>query len=520
MVIICALLVICLNPSFQLSVYIDERLICELLRNSPDLVELECFCMNARLLTALQEHSPKLLRVFCGSAADVTNSMLISFCKSFPSLKRLLLCGAKKLTDAAVDAIVEYCPELELISLRGWELLTDKALVALAKLNCLQNFSFDGNLSYTNSSIANIVRNNPGIRNFSITLSDKARFDSRVFRYMAGYCDNFKYIDIDVSPSAEAAPHKGTSGPTSAPSSTSFLPTDEDLVPLIRTCPILQTIDIDCASQLTERLLIALGSNCPRLTSVKLAGHSAATAPALITDEGIASLATGCPKLDTLDVGACMELTDQGILSLAEHCKRLSSFSLEGNDKITDVGMRALFESCTELTTFEATKLSNLTDEGMLALPLHCHKLSELRLHTMGVTDAFLQALANGCPKLTKLKLHGYTFKSNAYNILMNLLEHCPLLTDLNLTACSGVTNHTHNNLVTNHAKQLKRLKIWDCLDLRPDQQMIEMKKSPPPGLHYEVGMSEGGLMSMLMSIMQQPDEEVKEEEEDDEEDD
>ena len=40
---------------------------------------------------------------------------------------------------------------------------------------------------------------------------------------------------------------------------------------------------------------------------------------------------------------------------------------------------------------------------------------------------------------------------------------------------------------------------------------MIEMRKSPPPGLHYEVGISEGGLMSMLISIMQQPDEEVKE---------
>ena len=482
-----------------------------MLRNSPDLVELECFCMIARLLTALQEHSPKLQRVFCGSAADATNSMIIGFCKSFPSLKRLLLCGAKKLTDAAVEAIVEQCPELELISLRGWKLLTDKALVALAKLNRLQNFSFDGNLSYTNSSIANIVRNNPGIRNFSITLSDKARFDSRVFRYMAGYCDNLKYIDIDVSPSAEAARHKGTSGPTSAPSSTSFLPTDEDLVPLIRTCPILQTIDIDCASQLTDSVLIALASNCPRLTSVKVTGHTAGTSPALITDDGVAALAAGCPKLDTLDIGACPELTDQGIVSIAQHCEHLASLSLESNDKITDDGMRALFESCTELSTFEATKLSNLTDEGMLALPLHCHKLSELRLHTMGVTDAFLQALAMGCPKLTKLKLHGYTFKNNAYSILNNLLEHCPSLADLSLTASPGITNHTHNNLVTNHAKQLKRLKIWDCLDLRPDQQMIEMKKSPPPGMDYEVGMSEGGLMSMLMSIMQQPDEEVKE---------
>ena len=463
--------------------------------------------MNARLLNTLQQYSPKLQFVYCGESPDLTDDVIISFCKRFPSLKRLVLFCACKLTDAAVEAIVEHCPDLEKLPLPGWDLLTDKALLALAKLKGLKSLHLTGNLSYTNSSIANIVRNNPGMRSISLTLHANARYDVRVFRCVAGYCDNLKYLKIQASHSALTDIPSDTTGLLTK------LPTDEDLVPLIRTCPLLETLDVDGSSKLTERILIELSSHCPKLTSVKLGGYHTDAAHMLITDEGIAALAAGCPKLDTLKVGACMELTDQGIFSLAQHCKSLTHFSLESNDKITDVGMGALFESCTQLTTFEVTKLSNLTDEGMLALPLNCHKLSELRLHTIGVTDAFLQALAKGCPKLTKLKLHGYTFKSNAYAILKKLLDCCPSLTDLSLTACSGVTNHTHNNLVANHARQLKRLKIWDCLDLRPDQQMIEMKKSPPPGLHYEVGMSEGGLMSMLMSIMQQPDEEEEEEE-------
>ena len=343
--------------------------------------------MNDRLMTTLQEHSPNLLRLFCGWSPDLTDNSVINFCKSHPSLKRLVVYDAKKLTDASVETAAEHCPDLEIFLLDGWDLLTDKALVALAKLTRLRSLTLTGNLGYTNTSIANVVRNNPGMKGLILTLRANARYDARVFRYVAGYCENLRDIRIKVK-SPVGSPSAGTPSLPSA-----LLPIDDDLIPLIRTCPLLNSIDIDCASQLTERLLIELGSNCPNLTSVKLGSRLEDAAHTLVTDEGVAALAAGCPKLATLSIGICTELTDEGILAVAQHCKDLACIVLSDNDKITDVGLRALFESCTELTTFEATKLSNLTDEGMLALALHCHELSVLRLHTMGVTDAFLPGM-------------------------------------------------------------------------------------------------------------------------------
>ena len=458
---------------------VDEDLVCELLRSSPDLIELECFRMNARLLIALQKHSPKLLHV---SFADVTDSIIISFCKSFPLLKRLLLFSAKKLTDAAAEAIAAHLPELEMLPLLGWNLLTDRGLTALAELTGLNGLFLGGNLGFTNTSVASVVRNNPGIRKMSLVLRDNARYDARVFRHIAGYCDNLRGLKIEVEASG------GIRAPT--PSSTSFLPTDEDLIPLIRNCPILQTIDIDCASQLTERLLIALASNCPKLTSIDLTGHTAGATPALITDEGIAALVAGCPKLENLSIGPCPELTDQGILSVAQHCKRLSRLFMEYNDKITDDGMRVLFKSCTLLTTVVVNQLRNLTDEGMLALPLHCHQLSVLFLVNMDVTDVFFWALAQHCPKLTQLHLYGYTFSDNAYNTLRYLLDDCPCLTELILNTCRGITNHTVINLVANHSKQIKRLTIIDCLDLQYDDQLREVTKSAPESMNLSVAIT------------------------------
>ena len=156
--------------------------------------------MNARLLNTLQQYSPKLQFVYCGESPDLTDDVIISFCTSFPSLKRLVLFCACKLTDAAVEAIVEHCPDLQKLPLAGWDLLTDKALLALAQLTGLKSLHLTGNLSYTNSSIANIVRNNPGMRSISLTLRANARYDVRVLRYVAGYCDNLKYLDIQASP--------------------------------------------------------------------------------------------------------------------------------------------------------------------------------------------------------------------------------------------------------------------------------------------------------------------------------
>ena len=469
---------------FNNFICIDEDLVCELLRNSPDLTELECIYLNFRLLATLQAYSPKLLRISCSSTSDVTDDMLETFCKIFPALKQLAFFGARLLTDAAAETIAEYLPELETLPLAGWELLTDRGLAAIAKLTRLKGLFLGGNAGYTNTSIANVIRNNPGIRKISLVLRANTRYDSRVFRHIAGYCDNLRDLKIEVEASARSAPVPSSSTPTS------FLPTDDDLVPLIRNCPLLESFNIECSSKLTERIFTDLGLYCPKLTSIELSGHRSSTVPALITDEGIAVLAAGCPKLENLSIGSCPELTDQGLISVARHCKGLSRLCMERNDNITDDGMRVLFESCTALLFFAANKLGKVTDEGMLTLPVNCHRLATVYLVDMAVTDVFLRAVAQHCPKLARLNLHGYTFTDNAYDTLKTLLDHCSSLTEFILNTCRGITNHTVINLVANHSKQIKNIQLIDCLDLQYDDQLREVTKPAPDSMNLSVAIT------------------------------
>ena len=423
--------------------------------------------------------------------------MIINFSRCFPSLQRFVVFGAIKLTDAAVEAIVKHCPALETLPLGGWDLLTDKALVALGQLTRFKNLHLTGNQDYTKSSIISIVRNNPGIQMLSLTLRDNARCDSTVFRHLAGYCNNLKDLNIDVSSADEdlALP------PATSNSTPASQLEDEDLIPLIGSSPLLESLFVDGMSRLTEKLLFELSTKCHMLSILELRGHSRFGHPSdspLITDESIAALTRGCPKLGTLTLGPCMEITDQGILSIAKHCKRLTHLSLENNDKITDAGMRVLLESCTQLTTFAAIQISNLTDESMLALPAHCPQLSSLALSGIAVTEAFLRSLAKYCPRLANLNLRSFTFTNKAYYTLRPLLLQCPALTDMQFNMCPGFTNHSLINLLTRHSKQLKYLTILDCLDLVNDKTQCECIKAVPSNLRLTVKITKSTMMALM----------------------
>ena len=418
------------------------------------------------------------------------DKLFIKLCQSCSRLKQVVLYNASKLTDPAVEAAIEHLPELEMLPLAGWNSLTDKALVAITKFARLRGLHLTGNRGFTNTSIANVVRNNPGISKLTLTLRDGTRYDSTVFRGIAGHCNNLRSLAIEILVSFD------TSEP---PEPTTLLPTDEDLIPLIHSCPLLTSFTINGPTKCTAQLFYKLSSHCPNLTSISLHGNPYADpGTALITDEAVSALTSACPLLSSITLNACMELTDQGIISIAQCCKSLTCIVLGCNSNITDTAMRLLFESCTLLSTVAVNQLKKLTDNGMLALPLHCHKLSVLYLYDIRVTDAFLNALAQHCPKLTQLTLYGYTFTNNAYHTLKTLLQQCISLTYIKLEACPGFTNHTLINLLTRHAKQLKQLSVIDCLHVQPDRSLHAFIATIPASLRLTIGISEETMFSML----------------------
>ena len=52
----------------------------------------------------------------------------------------------------------------------------------------------------------------------------------------------------------------------------------------------------------------------------------------------VRALASGLPRLQSLDIGDCWNITDAGIIALASGCRQLQSLNIGGCSKITDEG--------------------------------------------------------------------------------------------------------------------------------------------------------------------------------------
>lgn len=74
--------------------------------------------------------------------------------------------------------------------------------------------------------------------------------------------------------------------------------------------------------QVSDNLLAEVALGCPRLQAVTLANCSA------VTDAGVRGLAAGAPGLLTLAADDVARLSDGALLALGDSCKRLQASSL------------------------------------------------------------------------------------------------------------------------------------------------------------------------------------------------
>jgi len=54
---------------------------------------------------------------------------------------------------------------------------------------------------------------------------------------------------------------------------------------------------------------------------------------------GLASLASGCPQLHTLNLEDCQRVTDAGLVSLAAGCPNLNKLTLDSCVNVTDTDL-------------------------------------------------------------------------------------------------------------------------------------------------------------------------------------
>lgn len=178
---------------------------------------------------------------------------------------------------------------------------------------------------------------------------------------------------------------------------------------LIARLPLLTVLNLRM-SQLSKNTLSAIGQTLPRLTELNISG-----APH-VTNEGLRSVATGCPHLSLLDLSYCIgrpgtTATMAGVLDVADKLD-LTRLGVSGFANCRDVDVERIVASCPRLVAFAAGNCKRLSNIALKALATKTPELQKLVIHQMEefVTLEGVIDLVIACPNLRSLHAEGSFF--------------------------------------------------------------------------------------------------------------
>lgn len=238
---------------------------------------------------------------------------------------------------------------------------------------------------------------------------------------------------------------------------------DKGLIPIIKSCPSIEKLNISKASKITDNCiwklaetypnlkflniayvirasnagLAMVGQNCVQLEYLNLTGCKNAPEWVLLR------IAYGCQKLKVLDLSFCPKVSDQVLKVIGKSCQYLESITLKGCRQVSDTGLLSLADGCRGLVHVDLTRWDfqyKITDMGILALSEKCKFLQAGIFNGCEfLSDVSLNWLANGCCGITQLEF----WKCDQITDigLRSIGENLPKLRKLKLVNCSVVTD-------------------------------------------------------------------------------
>ncbi|KAE8988532.1 hypothetical protein PR003_g22162 [Phytophthora rubi] len=256
---------------------------------------------SAVVRLAAKRHGPQVKKLTLIGCV-VPKGTLVKAAKLFVSLTHLTVSGCQTIENVDFTALVRASSE-QLVEVRAVKCLrlTDAALQAIAENHAqsLERINFSYCRQISEYGVESLVQR----------------------------CSNLRSIKLKGSPAV----------------------TTSAAVLIAESCPALDTLLVGGAKNLTDDCLLALGDHCPRLTSLDISrsnpfgfGRGGITDNALkylvlrcprlehltlcgqgrLTLAVLSSLATSCPKLDTLDIGGCRGIISDPI-ALGAELKRM-----------------------------------------------------------------------------------------------------------------------------------------------------------------------------------------------------
>ena len=208
---------------------------------------------------------------------------------------------------------------------------------------------------------------------------------------------------------------------------------------------------------------------CTGLTNLDLTNHST------LKDQDIATVATNCSNLRTLNLSYCPKVTKLALQSL-KGCRELVSLDLTGCIGIHAIGLVDLVAGCSNIKSLRLEKCSQITNKIWKDMIPHCLALEDLNLGECSGLDGNLLSSIQHFTNLTKLDVYNNEWVSDKF--VCGIATTLTKLNHLNLNECSQVGNLSLQ-MIGEHLIYLEQL--W--LGLLPEITSKGLEKIA--GCHY-----------------------------------
>lgn len=378
------------------------------------------------------------------------------FARTLPCVKRFRVRGVEHLTDEMLEHI-SRCDRIEQLVLENCPKITTSGIDSLRRTLCrIRHITLSACDGVDDRGYGLIVRSLRKLESLTIRgsprLTDLGMKDmgSRPRKY-----DAVRRLVLEDCP----------------------LVTDKGMLALLRGFGGLREISLISLPRVSDLGLMGLVSAIGKPVCQDLSRFSAVDLPGL-TDSGVSWIASGCPKLQYLNLAKCTDVRDRALVALSEKCLELRELVLEDCTGITDNGLSALrtctslevinlnrccnvsergiasiVKSCLKLACWSLIGVNQLTDEGIRSMYVNRTAMKELRL-TSGETTGVGKGAYFGKPRLSDLSfcelmtgatnlriLHVSGFSRITDVTIRQVAANCTLLEELHISGCLNVTD-------------------------------------------------------------------------------
>ncbi|XP_010653862.1 F-box protein At3g58530 isoform X4 [Vitis vinifera] len=215
---------------------------------------------------------------------------------------------------------------------------------------------------------------------------------------------------------------------------------DRGVETITSACPKLKVFSIYWNVRVTDIGMTHLVKNCKHIVDLNLSGCKN------ITDKSLQLIADNYPDLELLNLTRCIKLTDGGLQQILLKCSSLQSLNLYALSSFTDEAYKKI-SLLTDLRFLDLCGAQNLSDQGLCCIA-KCKNLVSLNLTwCVRVTDVGVIAIAQGCTSLEFLSLFGIVGVTD--KCLEALSRSCSnMITTLDVNGCIGIKGRSRDELL------------------------------------------------------------------------